>query len=290
MTSVPTHLISRRRLKALAARLLPEALKRRVRGLLYGYRQSRVSLPAVFHSDASGPAVVIDNRIRLRFAEQDRRGIRTHFADHGAAIEEMSSFIDIAADARTFFDIGADRGIFSLVFCALGDDRRAVAYEPSPGRFAAAAELAVLNGVDGRLTLRQAALGTTHGRAGGTLFADGTMVPGPHDPTGTPADVEMTTVDREVEALGLVPDVMKIDVEGYEYEVLRGAQALLRARKPVLCLELHLDLLERRGISPAELLANLQSLGYHFRSCVGSPLAPSDVSDSLHAILRFVAL
>ena len=99
----------------------------------------------------------------------------------------------------------------------------------------------------------------------------------------------MTTVDREVDALGLVPDVMKIDVEGYEFEVLRGAQGLLRSRKPVLCLELHLDLLERRGIPPAELVASLQSHGYHFRSCVGRPLDPSDISDSMHAILRFVA-
>jgi FkbM family methyltransferase len=284
-----THLIARRRLKALAARTLPEALKNRMRGILYGYRRSRVSLPVRFTSDAAGPAVVVADRIRLRFEEPDRRAVRTHFADHGAAVEEMSSFIDIAAGANTFFDVGADRGIFSLVFCGSGDRKRAVAYEPSPSRFAAATALAALNGCGGRLLLRQAALGTIHGRASGTLFSDGTMVPGSHDPTGTAADVEMTTVDREVEALGVVPDVMKIDVEGYEHEVLRGAQTLLRTRKPVLCLELHLDLLERRGIAPVELVANLQSHGYQFRSCVGRPLEVSDIADSLHAILRFVA-
>jgi hypothetical protein len=115
------------------------------------------------------------------------------------------------------------------------------------------------------------------------------MVPGSLDPMGTAADVEMTTVDREMEALGLVPDVIKIDVEGYEHELLRGAQRLLRTRKPVICLELHLDLLERRGISPADLIADLQSHGYHFRSCVGRPLDPFDITDSIHAILRFVA-
>jgi hypothetical protein len=137
-----THLIARRRLKELAARTLPEALKRRMRGLLYGYRRSRVSLPVAFLSDPSGPVVVIADRIRLRFAEQDRPAIRTHVADHGAAVKEMSSFIDIAASAGTFFDVGADRAIFSLVFCGLGGGRRAVAYEPSPGRFGAAVRLA----------------------------------------------------------------------------------------------------------------------------------------------------
>jgi FkbM family methyltransferase len=284
-----THVIARRRLKALAARTLPEALKKQVRGLLYGYRKARVSLPVAFRSDAAGPAVIIDDRIRLRFAEQDRLAIRTHFAEHGAAVEEMSSFIAIAGRAKMLFDVGADRGIFSLVFCVMGEGKRAVAYEPSPSRFAAATELAALNGVDGRLTLRQAALGTIHGRASGTVFADGTMVTDSHDPTGTAADVEMTTVDCEVEALGLQPDVMKVDVEGYEYEVLHGAHELLRRRKPVLCLELHLDLLERRGIPPAEIVAALQSHGYQFRSCVGRRLEPADIGDSMHAILRFVA-
>jgi FkbM family methyltransferase len=279
----------RRWLKRIAARILPEAVKKRVRGLLYGYRKSRVSLPVTFSSEAAGPTVVIESRIRLRFAEQDRPAIRTHLADHGAAVEEVSSFIDISATAKTFFDVGADRAIFALVFCGSGGDKRAVAYEPSPSRFAAATELAALNEPDGRLMLRQAALGATHGRARGTIFADGTMEADSDNPAGTAAEVEMTTVDREVDALRLVPDVLKIDVEGYEFEVLRGAQRLLRTRKPALCLELHLDLLERRGIPPAELLANLQSHGYHFRSCVGRLLEPSAISNSMHAILRFVA-
>jgi FkbM family methyltransferase len=281
--------LSRRGLKAIAARVLPEAVKQPFRGVLYGYRDARVSLPAVFGADDTGPTVLIADAIRLRFAEKDRRNVRIHLADHGAAIEEMASFIEVARSATTFFDIGADRAIFSNVFCAMGADRRAVAYEPSPERFAAAAALTTLNGFDARLALRKAAVGSAPGRSGATLFADGTLVPGSPDPDGEAADVEMTTVDTEVRALGLVPDVVKIDVEGYEYEVLQGARALLRDRKPVLCLELHLDLLEKRGLPPRELVDDLRSFGYRFRSCVGRHLSPSDVSDSIHAILRLVA-
>jgi FkbM family methyltransferase len=283
------HLVKRRRLKAFAARVLPEALKTRVRGVLYGYRRPRVGLPVVFGSDSIGPTAVVDGRIRLHFAEEDRRNVRIHLADHGAAVEEMAAFLDVAANAKTFFDIGADRGIFAVMFCALGESRHAVAYEPSLRRFRAAAAMRALNGLESRLTLRQAAVGTTQGRTEGILFADGTIVPESRDPDGEPAEMIMTTVDHEVEALGIVPDLLKIDVEGYEYEVLQGATRLLRERKPVLCLELHLDLLERRGVSPAALVADLQSYGYQFRSTVGRRLAPSDIADSMHAILRFVA-
>src|SRR5438477_5967112 len=112
---VGAHLFARRWLKGLAARILPEALKKRGRGLLYGYRRSRVSLPVAFSLEPAGPAVLIENRIRVRFAEQDRRAIRTHLADHGAAVEERSSFIDVSSHATTFFDVVADCAIFSLV-------------------------------------------------------------------------------------------------------------------------------------------------------------------------------
>ena len=282
-------LFARRTLKSVGAQLLPEALKKPLRGVLYGYRKARVALPVDFASDDEGPLVVVDGRIRLRFREDDRRLVRIHFADHGAAVEEMASFVAVAAAARTFFDVGADRAIFSHVFCAMGPDRRAVAYEPSPVRFQAAAALRTLNRFEAQMTLRQAALGAEEGLVAGTLFADGTMSPEACDPSGQAARMEMTTVDREVEALGVVPDVVKIDVEGYEHEVLRGARRLLAERKPAICLELHLDLLERRGIPPARLVDDLRSYGYRFRSAVGRELRPRDVSGSVHAILRLVA-
>ena len=99
----------------------------------------------------------------------------------------------------------------------------------------------------------------------------------------------MTSVDREVEQLGVEPDLVKIDVEGYEYEVLVGARRLLGERKPPICLELHLDLLDRRGIEPRRVLDELASHGYHLRSCAGRPLRAGDVLRNLNAVMRLVA-
>jgi hypothetical protein len=102
-------------------------------------------------------------------------------------------------------------------------------------------------------------------------------------------EVEMTSLDREVERLGLEPDLLKIDVEGFEYEVLLGARGLLARRKPPICLELHLGLLERRGVAPRQVVELLQSHGYGFRTYHGRVLSADDVWDSMHAIFRFVA-
>jgi len=285
----PIPLGWRRPLKRAMATVLPERVKKHLRAPLYGYRAASVALPVWFAEERGATRISVDGRLALRFAEEHRPVFRTHFVDHGAAVEEMASFIGLAAGARTFFDIGADRAIFSHVFCAMDAPNRAVAYEPSPDRMTSAKALTTMNGFDDRILYRDCALQREPGRATASVFADRTVVVGASpDGIGT-IDVDIRSVDREVEQLGLVPDLLKIDVEGDEYEVLLGAQRLLRERKPAICLELHLDLLERRGTPAGLVVALLESHGYRFRTCAGAALTPREVSDSVHAILRLVA-
>lgn len=50
--------------------------------------------------------------------------------------------------------------------------------------------------------------------------------------------VDMTTIDELSEAEGLVPDLIKLDVEGYEIDLLEGASRALQ-RRPALLVEVH---------------------------------------------------
>jgi Methyltransferase FkbM domain len=54
---------------------------------------------------------------------------------------------------------------------------------------------------------------------------------------GEPIDVEVTTVDAQVEAAGLRPSVIKIDVEGGELAVVSGMKRTLERHRPVLLVE-----------------------------------------------------
>lgn len=72
----------------------------------------------------------------------------------------------------------------------------------------------------------------------------------------------MATVDGEVERLGLTPSLVKVDVEGWELDVLRGAEEVLGRHRPVLLVSVHPDVLEQRGISVAEVLLYLRARGY----------------------------
>jgi FkbM family methyltransferase len=280
-----------RRVKQLVAPLIPERIKARFRARLFGYRPTTVACPVEFSSDDGGPSVVIDGDVRLRYRDEDRNDFRYHLCDNGESIEELASFIALGRSARTVFDVGAWKGLFSIVFCALGRDKRAVAYEPSSLGVSAIAELARQNGCADRLTIVPAAVGLSSGRITGRIAPSGIISLGA-DRSGGDAvdDLPIVSLDDEVRRTGLVPDLLKIDVEGYEHEVIAGARQLLREHKPAICLELHLDLLERRGLSPALVIAELESHGYRFRSCAGPSLTARQLSHSMHAVLRFVAV
>jgi FkbM family methyltransferase len=278
----------RRRVKQLLTPLLPEQWKAPLRGRLFGYRPPAAVLPVTFEDDERSPIATIDGKIRLRFREQERYDMRYQFVENGSAIDEITSFIDLAASARTLFDVGASKGVFSQIFCQLQPEGRAVSFEPSPPAMADARALADLNGCASRITLRQTAVGRAPGRAQGLIAPEGFAV---FDSAGAPTEeFEMTSVDHEVQSLGLVPDLLKIDVEGHEHAVLLGARALLRNRKPPVCLELHLDELDRRGVDAGEVLGELQSHGYRFRKCSGAAWSAAEIRNAMSAIVRLVAI
>jgi protein O-GlcNAc transferase len=85
--------------------------------------------------------------------------------------------------------------------------------------------------------LRQEGVGARSGRA--------RVVPGPAGNAGMTrldvsdevGDVDVVSLDDSLAALGLVPTVVKVDVEGMEVDVLRGAEQTLRRHRPALYVE-----------------------------------------------------
>ncbi|MBR9976707.1 MAG: FkbM family methyltransferase [Bacteroidetes bacterium] len=73
------------------------------------------------------------------------------------------------------------------------------------------------------------------------------------------------TIDAYCETEG-IDDVafIKIDTDGYEYEVLRGAASTISIQRPAVVFELATYILEERGIAWPELIAPLTAHGYVF--------------------------
>jgi FkbM family methyltransferase len=75
-------------------------------------------------------------------------------------------------------------------------------------------------------------------------------------------DLTVTTLDRFCADHGVAPQLMKIDVDGYEGKILRGAENLLRTAKPTILLELHRDEAQRDGITRTKVADILFEAGY----------------------------
>ncbi len=76
------------------------------------------------------------------------------------------------------------------------------------------------------------------------------------------ATIPITSIDGFVQRTNALPDVIKIDVEGYEGRVLLGAKKTLATRRPFVLLELHQGKKLRFGFSRTEVTDLLFGLGY----------------------------
>ncbi len=165
------------------------------------------------------------------------------------------------------FDVGAHFGTYTLIALRQGGAAtRVVAYEPcAPTRRYLARHLAWNHGAD-RVTVRPVCCGSRiatvpfYVRPGMAEGANGLVLLPGESPEAI--QVPMTTLDAEVASLGLRPAVVKIDVEGAELDVLRGAERLLSEARPVLFLSLHAGPLAALGLTPADVMAWLDARRY----------------------------
>lgn len=158
----------------------------------------------------------------------------------------------------TFVDVGANIGILTLVAAeAVGPSGRVVAVEPGPATFRALeanVELHALSNVH----VVEAAAGPEPGVVAVTdlITDDQNRVvewgAGPHVPLTT---VDILTKDIEV------VDLLKLDVEGYEVAVLRGAPELLLRCRAVL-VEVGPQNLARYGETPTAGTSLLERAGF----------------------------
>jgi FkbM family methyltransferase len=134
-------------------------------------------------------------------------------------------------------DVGANAGLFShLVFC-LNPNVEIIAFEPLPLMVEHIQVLKQRNGIN--LHCIPKAAGRTSGTA--TLESphgyDGTSrISMSGQPAGKTFQVEITALDNELKNRPVL--VMKIDVEGYEEEVIAGAEETL-SRTKFLIIEAH---------------------------------------------------
>ena len=176
---------------------------------------------------------------------------------------------------RDVLDIGANAGFFSVLLSARLRGGRLLAVEPSAAMVRRLRANLARNGAE-RVLVEHAALsdaeGTVELRALAGKEEYGTIGVPAHpgiraDAADRDAEMAVETVralplDRLVEAHGLRPALLKVDVEGAEMRVFQGATETLREHRPAVVTELNDRLLRANGTTARAVVGLFEAHGY----------------------------
>lgn len=223
--------------------------------------------------------------------------VRLNDAFIGASIAQHKSYEPhvsrvmgkLLASGKTFVDVGANIGYFSLLAAArVGPAGRVIAFEPNPANVELLRQSTAANGFERIIDVRAAAVAE---EAGTLLFStsgvdsNGQIVSPARSAAGSDLpSVEAVTLDDALADCGRV-DVIKIDVEGAEGRVWRGMQSIVHRHRPVLLFEFSPDLLRQTSeVEPEAFLEAVQS-AYHL-FVISPEGATSAQPDSVAAIIE----
>jgi FkbM family methyltransferase len=182
----------------------------------------------------------------------------------GIKAEPREKLYGLIKPGMIILDIGANIGETSMAFSKLaGDKGKVFSFEPDPQTFERLKKHLELNGC-ANVTPVNKGLGQNEGElfleegehnSGGNRIAPGQQSQG--------KKIVVTTLDHFVEENNITKiDFIKIDVEGYEYNVLLGAEKTIKKNQPSFFIELVDDFLKDQGASSKMLVEFLEQKKY----------------------------
>lgn len=173
---------------------------------------------------------------------------------------------------KVIYDIGANIGITTLFFARwAGAEGVVVAFEPVPPTAKRLKENLRINRLQ-NVRVYELALGNTTGQAEICYATDASGIATLRRDIaqGYRSEFRLQTFTVETVPLDVLvereqlplPHFLKIDVEGFEYQVLQGAQRLIEHARPALFLELHGVSVEERAITWRQIHELLSHYGY----------------------------
>jgi FkbM family methyltransferase len=158
----------------------------------------------------------------------------------------VDKVLSLAGSIKVAYDVGSHVGYMAVVFCRCGGAERVYAFEPVPSNASLIREMAAENQLTSRIVIVARALADENGphlmhswRSSSMFFLEKARDEQLVDAAGT-FTVETCTMDSFVfDGLNKPPDFVKIDVEGAEELVIKGALQTFRTFYPRILLEIH---------------------------------------------------
>ncbi|MEX1188512.1 MAG: FkbM family methyltransferase [Bacteroidia bacterium] len=211
----------------------------------------------MFFKVPKSPVVIeVFSGLKIEVDPQKDKGVESALFYTGTYEAGTLSFItDYLNEGDCFVDIGANIGLMSITAAQkVGVKGKVVSFEPNPSTADILNRNIVYNRIN-NIEVIPIALGSALGKA--------FIYPNWHINRGGASlirklegeagiEVEVSTLDRLMDKRNLKPQMLKIDVEGFELEVLRGASSCLQNEFPPIVI--------------VEISAERETSGGHFSS------------------------
>lgn len=172
-------------------------------------------------------------------------------------------------DGDVFFDVGANIGLYSLLACDLiSPNGRVYAFEPAPANVQLLQRNVALNGYNTEIEVKQIALTDQFTSKSISFYTpkNGGVSPESSLITGGKNEkevkVQTDTIDHFCANNRIRPTVIKIDTEGAELPILKGALDIVSNCYPMLIVEYHGSKTVDFGYDIQELWRTIERLGY----------------------------
>lgn len=187
-----------------------------------------------------------------------------HYLYFGFLDNGIAHLFSLCQKNFNVIDIGTNIGWVALNFARISETGSVIGFEPDPYNYAVAKANSDRNALT-NLNVLPYGLGETSSQVmlevrtpdnrGGNRIA-------PQGISGSsPVQIKRLDDVDEISSLFSI-DLMKLDVEGYELKVLRGATNTIKKHKPILFVEVDDNNLIDQGDSAKELILFLEASGY----------------------------
>jgi hypothetical protein len=177
------------------------------------------------------------------------------FNKFNSQIKELKNFIELTKDKKTLLDIGSQFGSFSFSFLGNSSDKKAYAFDPGINPFLCTTQIKHINKLD-NFHVFNFLIGNKNEIV--SCFSEqlqSLALPG--------NDIRMMfTIDTICQLLDINPDVIKIDIEGNEYQALKGMINTITNFKPIIFIEVHPKFLRNYENSVDDVLSFVESINY----------------------------
>jgi len=185
-----------------------------------------------------------------------------YFSETRPGRTELTFFLQKLRAHEVLYDVGAYRGAYSAA--AKARSRAGVSvhlFEPVAKNYEAIRRIGQMNRFSDFQVVPLAA--ADGGHLQGTINADDLVFSSAEgNRSAHPVDLQAISLDEYVAQGAAPPSLLKVDVDGFELAVLRGAKQCLARERPHLWLEIHPAYLRNQGSSQEEVLEFLRAAGY----------------------------